>query len=127
MRVLLRPQGCLRYGTTLRAWLPPACNDNPVQTFDHGGHTAASTVVTLHEAGSLTLHMNSQQIFSVDGSHTVDTYSTMDLTNVGASADVALQEGPGVVGFLCHIVDVVVPRQSSVYGYSKVLGAFNLL
>ena len=32
---------------------------------------------------------------------------------------------PGVVGFLYHIVDMLIPRQSSVYGYSKVLGAFN--
>ena len=28
-----------------------------VQAFDHGGHTATSTVVTLHEADSLTLHI----------------------------------------------------------------------
>ena len=36
-----------------------------------------------------------------------------------ASVDVALYEDCGVVAILCHIVDVVIPRQRS--------GAFNLL
>ena len=36
---------------------PPARKGHPVQAFEHGGHTAASTVVALHEEGSLSLHV----------------------------------------------------------------------
>ena len=36
---------------------PPARKGHPVQAIEHGGHTAASTVVTLNEEGSLSLHV----------------------------------------------------------------------
>ena len=56
---------------------------HPDQALQHGGHTAASTVVALHEASSLSLHvLHRVDVFSVDGSHTVDAYSTIGLTNV---------------------------------------------
>ena len=49
----------------------------------HGGHTAASTVVALHEACSLSLHvLHIFDVLPVDGSHTVEAYSTISLTNV---------------------------------------------
>ena len=53
MRMLLRPQG-LRYGTTLLTCLPPACFRLSVMVVTQ---CAGSTVVTLHEVGSLTLHI----------------------------------------------------------------------
>ena len=44
---------------------PPACKGHPVQVFEHGGHTAASTVVALHEA-CLSLHvLHSVDVFSL--------------------------------------------------------------
>ena len=44
----------MRYNIRIR---PPARMGHLVQAFEHGGHTAASTVVALHEACRLSLQV----------------------------------------------------------------------
>ena len=65
----------IRYTITSLASVRLLAKVTQVQDFDHGGHNAASTVVTLHEAGSLSLPV-------LHRCDTVDAYSTMGLTSV---------------------------------------------